>query len=168
MTRSYPVARRCRILLADDDVVLQRSIRRVAEAAGYEVIIAATGREVISVAADSQPDLIVLDIRFPDADGRDLLKVLKLDPATESIPVLMWSASSYDSDRRIALALGAEDYVEKGLPTRLLPKIARILLRLEETGQSESPSQGNVLARDLGSVTGAASRAARETFSGAT
>ena len=139
------MAKKGRILLADDDVVLQRAVRRVAEAAGYEVITALTGHEVISIAADTQPDLIVLDIRFPDADGRDLLQVLKLDRRTESIPVLMWSASDYDSDRRIALALGAEDYVEKGPPSTLLPKIARVLLRLKQQASSIEPETRSAL-----------------------
>jgi CheY-like chemotaxis protein len=136
------MATKGRILLADDDVVLQRSARRVAEAAGYEVFTALTGQQVISIAADTQPDLIVLDIRFPDADGRDLLQVLKRDPRTESIPVLMWSASNYDSDRRIALALGAEDYVEKGTPATLLPKIARVLLRMKQQASLTEPESG--------------------------
>ena len=141
------IAKKGRILLADDDVVLQRSVTRVAEAAGYEVITAMTGHEVISIAADTQPDLVVLDIRFPDADGRDLLQVLKRDPRTESIPVLMWSASSYDSDRRIALALGAEDYVEKGTPATLLPKIARVLLRLKQQASLTEPESDVALRR---------------------
>lgn len=121
-----------RILLADDDVMLQRSVKRVAEAAGYEVVTATSGLEVLEIAARWQPDLIILDIRFPDADGRDILKELKRNAWTEPIPVLVWSASDYDSDRRIALELGAEDYVQKGRSTALLPKVARVLLRLKE------------------------------------
>jgi CheY-like chemotaxis protein len=60
------------------------------------------------------------------------LAALKKDPRTMHIPVLVWSAGRNESDRRIALELGAEDYVQKGLPSTLVPKIERILFRLSE------------------------------------
>jgi DNA-binding response OmpR family regulator len=123
---------RSRILLGDDDVVLQRAVVRIAATRGYEVFSARTGSEVLTMASSLRPELIVLDIRFPDADGRDLLQRLKDDPSTEQIPVLVWSATENDSDRRIALNLGAEDFVEKGTPLELLPRIARVLLRLRQ------------------------------------
>lgn len=121
-----------RILLGDDDVVLQRAVARVAGTRGYEVFSARTGIEVIMMASALQPELIVLDIMFPDADGRDLLRQLKDSPLTAQIPVLVWSATDNDSNRRIALNLGAEDFVEKGTALALLPRIARTLLRVRQ------------------------------------
>lgn len=123
---------RSRILLADDDLVLLRAVTRIAATRGYEVFSARTGAEVLTLAQELQPELIVLDIRFPDADGRDLLRQLKEAPGTAHIPVLVWSASENDSDRRISLTLGAEDFVEKGTPLALLPRIARLLLRIRQ------------------------------------
>jgi len=123
---------RGRILLGDDDVVLQRAVTRIAATRGYEVISASSGREVLTMASALRPELIVLDISFPDADGRDLLRKLKEAPLTSQIPVLVWSATENDSNRRIALSLGAEDFVEKGTALALLPRIARILLRLRQ------------------------------------
>ena len=121
-----------RILLADDDANLQRSVKRIAAAYGYEVISAEIGSEVVAMAAKLLPELIVLDIRFPDADGRDLLQQLKQGPVTAGIPVIVWSGGQHDSVRRLALDLGAEDFVEKGDPATLLRKIARVLLRLNQ------------------------------------
>jgi two-component system, OmpR family, KDP operon response regulator KdpE len=121
-----------RILLGDDDVVLQRAVSRIAATRGYEVFSARTGPEVLTMASALQPELIVLDISFPDADGRDLLRQLKEAPHTAQIPVLVWSATENDSNRRIALNLGAEDFVQKGTALALLPRIARILLRLRQ------------------------------------
>jgi DNA-binding response OmpR family regulator len=123
---------RSRILLGDDDIVLQRAVVRIAATRGYEVFSARTGPEVLAMASSLQPELIVLDIRFPDADGRDLLQRLKEEPSTAQIPVLVWSATENDSDRRIALTLGAEDFIEKGTPLALLPRIARVLLRVRQ------------------------------------
>jgi CheY-like chemotaxis protein len=131
---------RSRILLGDDDLVLQRAVVRIAATRGYEVFSARTGPEVLAMAGTLQPELIVLDIRFPDADGRDLLQKLKEEPRTAHIPVLVWSATENDSDRRIALDLGAEDFIEKGTPLALLPRIARVLLRLRQEQDLVEPS----------------------------
>jgi len=120
-----------RILLADDNDQVRRVVRRIAELNGYEIVEASTGAEVRRIALETQPALIVLDIHFPDADGRDILARLKADPQTASLPVLVWSARDPESDRRIALDLGAEDYVEKGEAQELVTKITRVLLRLE-------------------------------------
>jgi two-component system KDP operon response regulator KdpE len=122
-----------RILLADDNDQVRRVVKRVAELNGYDVIEACTGTEVRKLALETQPALVVLDIRFPDADGRDILAQLKADPQTASLPVLVWSARDPESDRRIALELGAEDYVEKGEAQELVTKITRVLLRVDRT-----------------------------------
>lgn len=115
------------ILLADSDIEVARRLARVARSEGFEVITAKKGLEVIPMAVTSQPSLIVLDVVFPDADGRDLLKEIRLDPRVADIPVLMWSERDYESDRLIALELGAQDYLRKSPPALLLPRIARIL-----------------------------------------
>jgi DNA-binding response OmpR family regulator len=119
-----------RILLADDNDQVRGVVKRVAEQNGYEVVEASTGAAVRKIALETQPALVVLDIRFPDADGRDILALLKGDPRTASLPVLVWSGRDPDSDRRIALELGAEDFVEKGEAQELVAKITRVLLRL--------------------------------------
>jgi len=123
-----------RILFADDDPSVQRALKRLAEKNGFELLPVLAGADVYQAALDSRPDLIVLDIHFPDADGRDVLSRLKADPRISNIPVVVWSGRDPQSDRRIALDLGAEDYVEKRDPSTLLPKIERVLLRLRNAG----------------------------------
>ncbi len=121
------------ILLADDDEQVQRAVARVAEKNGYNVIHVTTGADVVSRAIETKPELIVLDVTFPDADGRDILSALKADPRTSEIAVLVWSGDVRDpeSARKIALSLGAEDYIEKTDAQTLLRKIKRVLLRLD-------------------------------------
>ena len=122
---------RRRILLADDNVSIQKVVKRVAEKYGHELIEVTEGRAVLALAASIQPDVIVLDIEFPDADGRDLLANLKADPRTSNIPVIVWSGREGNkSDSRISLELGAEDYVEKGDAQLLVRKLERVLLRV--------------------------------------
>jgi CheY-like chemotaxis protein len=123
-----------RILFADDDPGVQRAVLRLAQKNGFEIVPVTSGSDVYQSAIEHTPDLIVLDIHFPDADGRDVLSRLKGDPRTSNIPVVVWSGRDPQSDRRIALDLGAEDYVEKRDPGTLLPKIARVLLRLRDAG----------------------------------
>lgn len=65
------------ILLADDDEQVHRAVTRVAEKLGYNVIHVTTGGDVVTRAIETKPELIVLDVSFPDADGRDVLTVLK-------------------------------------------------------------------------------------------
>ncbi len=126
-----------RILLADDNEVIHAVVKHVAEARHCELISATSGAEAIAQAIATQPDLIVLDIHFPDADGRDVLAKLKADPRTAHIPVVVWSGRpDHDSDRRISLDLGAEDYVQKNEAELLVSKIERVLLRVKEKKRS--------------------------------
>ncbi|MEI9938801.1 MAG: response regulator [Pseudomonadota bacterium] len=125
----------CRILLADDDPAVHRMVQRVATEFGHEFVPVRKGVAVLSMALESKPDLIVLDIGFPDADGRDVLAQLKAEPRTAAIPVLVWSGRhDLDSERRIAISLGAEDYMEKTDAQLLMRKIERLLLRIQGNG----------------------------------
>jgi CheY-like chemotaxis protein len=128
---SWMPNKQCRILLADDDPAVQRAVQRVAAQCGHELVSVTSGAALCLAVAQSMPDLIVLDVTFPDADGRDLLAQLKASPVTRHIPVLVWSArQDRESESRIALSLGAEDYIEKSDAALLMSKIERTLLRL--------------------------------------
>ena len=120
-----------RILLADDDEVVQEVVKMAAEGRGYSVLPASTGVAALALAVSAQPDLIVLDMSFPDADGRDVLRELKADRRTAHIPVVVWSGGrdGHDSDSKISLDLGAEEYVEKGDAELFLRKLERVLLQ---------------------------------------
>ena len=121
-----------RILIADDNEAIQEVVRRVAAKRGHLIIQATTGKSALAQAIETQPDLIVLDMGFPDADGRDVLRELKADKRTALIPVVVWSGRhGHDSDGRISLDLGAEDYVEKSDAELLFRKLERVLLRIE-------------------------------------
>ena len=133
MTENAKPVRRCRILLVDDNEAIQRIVERVAEKRGHQLLRALTGAAALEAAISAQPDIIVLDMGLPDADGRDVLNQLKADKRTTHIPVVVWSGREGESDSRISLSLGAEDYVEKTDPVLLVRKIERVLLRLDES-----------------------------------
>lgn len=122
-----------RILLADDDEQVQDIVQHTARRLGHQVLSVMSGQDVACIARATQPDIVVLDLGFPDADGRDVLLQLKADPGTARIPVVVWSGrKGNSSDSRISLDLGAEDYVEKDDPVFLIGKLERVLLRLDE------------------------------------
>ena len=123
------------ILVADSDVNLLRRVTSLAKSEGYDIITTDTGRNVMALALRHAPELIVLDVAFPDTDGRDLLQQLKRDLRLAEIPVLMWSERDYDSDRRIALELGAADYLAKSDTLLLMPKIQRVLLHAKREAE---------------------------------
>lgn len=121
-----------KIMVVEDHDLLLSLLRRALEREGYEVVTATSGVEMMKQLYLAKPDLIVLDVELPDVDGRELLAALKKDPRTFSIPVVVWSGRDPATHRRGVIELGAEDYVEKGPPSALVPKIENVLLRISE------------------------------------
>ena len=83
---------RLKILVVDDETEARVGLARLLRAKGYEVSEAATGGEVLSRAREEWPNLIVLDIVLPDITGTDVFKMLRADPITKMIPVLLLTA----------------------------------------------------------------------------
>jgi CheY-like chemotaxis protein len=132
MTETEKKLRSRRILLADDNEAIQKVVARVAQMRGHQLVQAVTGASAFALAVGTQPDVIVLDMDLPDADGRDVLGKLKGDERTAHITVVVWSGrAGHPSDSRISLDLGAEDYVEKSDASLLIRKLERVLLRLD-------------------------------------
>ncbi len=120
--------KRVKLLVADDDVDLQRALKRVAEAAGYQVLQEFDGLTALATARSTRPDVIVLDIDMPGADGRDVLKRLKGDADTAAIPVLICSARTEQTDRHVGFELGADDYIDKPCaPAQLILRISHMI-----------------------------------------
>jgi CheY-like chemotaxis protein len=117
-----------RLLVADDDANLRRILSLFLRSAGYEVEEAEDGRQAIEAARDRRPALALLDIMMPILDGFAACRILKEDPRTRDIPVVICSARSGNDDLAEALRLGAEDYIAKPFRKEaVLEKVARIL-----------------------------------------
>ncbi len=103
-----------RILVAEDDPAVARLYAAYAQSRGHEVLFAADGAEAMAAAAAALPDVILLDVAMPRVDGRDALHLLKADPRTSAIPVLVITAFGGDQQLRdLMLELGAWDVMEK-------------------------------------------------------
>ncbi len=128
-----------RILVIDDEPDVVELIAFNLRGAGFEVITAEGGAEGLRKARTSELALILLDLMLPEIDGLEVCKLLRRDPATEHIPIIMVTAKAGEIDRVIGLELGADDYVTKPFSVRELVLRVRALLRrlapLQEQGE---------------------------------
>lgn len=121
------------ILVVDDDADIVDLTRLALEKGGYQVIPARSGPEALQVLEGTRPDLILLDINMPEMDGWQVLKALKVDDRTTSIPVAMFSIKTEVRDKLLGLQQGAYDYISKPFSyDELLGRVRRIFETLEQ------------------------------------
>jgi DNA-binding response OmpR family regulator len=114
-----------KILVADDDPDIVEVVSIMLESRGFEVCSTLLGQSVFSMVKSQRPDLVVLDIRMPDMDGRDVCKLIKDSQETKSIPVLMFSANR--NVGQSALDSGADDFLDKPFNMQdLLAKVTHL------------------------------------------
>ncbi len=111
------------ILIADDDPDIAELVRVHLQKAGYSTLTVGRGADVVEMARQHTPDLIILDILLPDIDGRQVLRTLKDDPATADIPVLVLTIVADDST---IYELGAADYLTKPISEQELIDAVRL------------------------------------------
>ena len=117
-----------KILVVDDEPHLVQMVKRRLEANRYDVVTAKDGEEGLKKASSEKPDLIVLDVTMPTIDGFEMLKRLKSDDQTRSIPVIMLTASGRTNDIFEGQKLKATDYLIKPFePDDLLKAIKRCI-----------------------------------------
>ena len=116
-------------LVVDDEVNITQILEFSIGAEGYEVITAANGEEAIDKARREQPDLIILDIMMPKIDGYEACRILKANPLTKGIPVVLLTAKGRDIDKRLGYEVGATDYIVKPFsPNKLVDRIHQLLV----------------------------------------
>ena len=121
-----------KILITDDVVDNIMLLTFELEDDGFEVLPAHSGAECLEIASESEPDLILLDIRMPEMDGIETLKKLKSNQKTKETPVIMVSANNNDENIIKAIDIGAHDFVSKPIQYPVLAARMRSALRLSE------------------------------------
>src|SRR5947209_814196 len=117
-----------RILLVEDNEANRDSLSRHLKRKGYEVILAADGREGLAAARAGAPDLILMDMSLPLLDGWEATRQLKAAPETGLIPIIALTAHAMSGDREKALGAGCDDYDTKPIDLeRLLTKVHALL-----------------------------------------
>lgn len=134
-----------RILVVDDEPQIQRFLRPALEAAGYDVVEAATGTEALRAAVTAAPALVILDLGLPDMDGKEVIARLR---GWSQVPVIILSARDQETEKIAALDLGADDYVEKPFGIGELTARMRTALRhrvQDDGGKAEISVDGLVI-----------------------
>lgn len=132
-----------KILVIEDNLDILELIAFNLEANSYDVIRSTTGENGLKLAQNKKPDLIILDIMLPGMDGLTVCRKLQQSDNTRSIPVLILTAKSEDSDVISGLELGAEDYITKPFSPKVL--IARIRAALRRTMEDKAIPQDSLL-----------------------
>lgn len=105
--------------------------------AGFHVIKAEDGESALSKARGQSPALMVLDVMMPDMSGIEVCKLLKSDPSTSAISIVLLTAKAEEVDRILGLELGADDYVTKPFSPRELVLRVQSILRRKEVGTAQ-------------------------------
>lgn len=124
-----------KILVADDETYIVKLLTVNLKKVGYEVVQAFDGEETLKKIAEEKPDLVVLDIMMPKIDGIDVLKRLKSNPDTKSLPVVMLTAKAEDKDIFRGWQEGADAYLTKPFePAEVVIMVKGILRDLKMFG----------------------------------
>lgn len=117
------------ILIIEDDVFLSELMAKKLKDSGFKVVKAIDGQEGLEKAASAKPNLILLDLILPGMDGFEVLKRLKSNPGTDSIPVIILSNLGQREDIERGFDLGAQDYLVKAqfTPDEIVERVKKPL-----------------------------------------
>ena len=113
------------ILVVEDNERNLKLLRDVLEYAGYDVRVARTAEDGITLAVKEPPDLVLMDLQLPGIDGMEALRQLRENPRTADIPVVAVTAQAMKQDRERALDAGFNGYIEKPISVRAFPDQVR-------------------------------------------
>ena len=134
-----------KILVADDDPMLQRLIMNTLKLEQYEVVIASDGQQALELARSEKPDLIILDVMMPIKNGFEVCAELRRTPETAALPVIILSGLGQVQEKIAGLKAGADEYVTKPVdPRELLTRVEMLLLRNRVLRESTAQRAGRV------------------------
>lgn len=130
-----------KVLVIEDENNIRSFMETTLEAGGYQVLTAGTCQQGIMMFSSHVPDLVILDLGLPDGDGLDFIRIARQD---SSVPILVLSARTLESDKVAALDLGANDYVTKPFGTAELMARVRAALRIRMILRDDVEGMGNI------------------------
>jgi len=123
-----------RVLVVDDEPQILRALSIMLKARSYDVVVATNGKQALAAAAQSSPDIVVLDLGLPDLDGLDVIRGLR---GWSKVPIVVLSGRSQGVSKVDALDAGADDYVTKPFNVDELLARLRAVTRRAPTGSEE-------------------------------
>src|SRR3954453_4306582 len=136
-----------RTLLGDDEQPIQTLLSFPLQRDGYEVVVAADGREALAPYEEQPPDLVVLDVMLPQMDGLGVCK--RLRAKGETVPIIMLTAKSEEIDKVLGLELGADDYITKPFSMREFRSRVKAALRRSGMARADSDDERPIEVRGL-------------------
>lgn len=117
-----------KIMIVDDEPNIVLSVEFLMKRAGYEVVTANDGQQALDLLAQTDPDLMILDVMMPRKNGFEVCTEVRADPGRAKLPILMLSAKGRDVEVKKGLSLGASAYITKPFSTHdLVAKVAELL-----------------------------------------
>lgn len=133
-----------RVLIVDDEPEIHRVLRPALKACGYQTLEARTGCDALELIKSAAPDIVILDLGLPDADGQDVLRKARV---FSSIPIVILSARDREAEKILAFDSGADDYVEK--PFAIGELMARLRAALRRASPNQKPTPARIEAGGL-------------------
>ncbi|HLY38960.1 MAG TPA: response regulator transcription factor [Candidatus Binatia bacterium] len=133
------------VLVVDDEKDIRELVGFHLADDGYAVREAESGEEALASVAAERPALVILDVMLPGADGLEVCRRLRADPATATVPVIMLTARATEIDRVLGLEIGADDYIVKPFSPREL--VARVHAVLRRTHGEDVPAPHEIFER---------------------
>lgn len=134
-----------KILIVEDERSLRETLKDIFEQKEYEVIVAENGNQALTIAHESQPDVIITDISMPVMDGYEFVERFSESRLASSVPIIMLTAKVSETDKIRGLNLGAVDYITKPFDYRELELKIQNHIHLKkassQTDEEEEPSQ---------------------------
>ncbi|HIJ89897.1 MAG: response regulator transcription factor [Desulfobulbaceae bacterium] len=132
------------ILVVEDDENIQQLVGYNLAKAGYHVLYADNGEQALTVIKRERPELIVLDLMLPGLDGFEICKLVRKEPKTKNLPIVMLTAKGEENDIAAGLDLGADDYITKPFsPKILISRVKAALRRKDGLADEGSGSKKN-------------------------
>ncbi|MFN2233842.1 MAG: response regulator [Anaerolineales bacterium] len=129
-----------KLLIVDDEADTLRLVSLMLDRQGYEILTAKDGNTALEIVVNENPDLILLDVMMPDMDGVEVAKILRGNPETESIPIIMFTAKSQVEDKITGLEAGADVYLTKPTqPRELFAQVKAVLNRSQKKHSAPLP-----------------------------
>ena len=117
-----------KILVVDDEVYILHILDFILGAENYDVVTATNGEQALQKVREEKPDLVILDIMMPRLDGYETCRMIRSDPATKNIPVILLTAKGREVDQKLGREVGANDYMTKPFsPSKLIERVQAIL-----------------------------------------
>lgn len=135
-----------RILLVDDNPVAQKMTEKVFTNDGYQVLLAYDEEECLKMAKTDKPDAILMDVLFPDGDGREFVKKLKQDPVTKDIPIVFATNTIdvKDDKGNLIITIGDESYRAFAKPLHY-PKLLSTVRKEINRSKNQKSGEGRSL-----------------------